>query len=91
MEAEGLAEAGEAGFAWATHFLDYRDDAGGVLDFHAFRDTVITNLTRGGVHPKDAQTLARHSTITLTMGRLRFKVRRDAVGSVTTFRSVFEL
>src|SRR5262249_28816116 len=38
-------------------------------DFHALRHTFITNLANGGVHPKVAQALARHSTITLTMDR----------------------
>ena len=47
----------------------YRDDAGRVVDFHALRHTFINNLVRGGVQPKVAQTLARHSTITLTMDR----------------------
>jgi integrase/recombinase XerD len=45
------------------------DEAGRVVDFHALRHTFITNLAAGGVHPKIAQTLARHSTITLTMDR----------------------
>jgi hypothetical protein len=36
--------------------------------FHALRMTFITNLTRSGVSPKTAQTLARHSDINLTMG-----------------------
>jgi len=49
--------------------IPYRDDAGQVFDFHGFRHTFITNLARGGVHPKTAQALARHSTITLTMDR----------------------
>src|SRR5581483_5553721 len=44
----------------------YRDAAGHVADFHALRHTFISNLARGGVHPKVAQQLARHSTITLT-------------------------
>jgi len=39
----------------------------GTVDFHSLRHTFITNLAHSGVHPKDAQTLARHSTITLTM------------------------
>ncbi len=39
----------------------------GSIDFHALRHTFVTALARSGVHPKDAQTLARHSTITLTM------------------------
>ena len=40
-----------------------------MADFHSFRHTFISNLARGGVHPKLAQALARHSTITLTMDR----------------------
>jgi len=50
-------------------FLVYRDDAGQVVDFHALRHTFVSNLARGGVHPKLAQALARHSDINLTMGR----------------------
>ena len=49
--------------------IAYRDDAGRVSDFHSLRHTFITNLAAGGVHPKIAQALARHSTITLTMDR----------------------
>src|SRR5262249_4907943 len=49
--------------------IPYRDDDGRVADFHSFRHTFISNLARGGVHPKVAQQLARHSTITLTMDR----------------------
>lgn len=40
-----------------------------VVDFHALRYTFITNLARSGVHPKMAQSLARHSDINLTMNR----------------------
>lgn len=43
--------------------------AEGVLDFHALRHTFITRLVLAGVSPKEAQTLARHSTITLTLDR----------------------
>jgi len=50
-------------------FLVFRDDAGRVLDFHAFHHTFITNLARAGVHPKQAQDLARHSDINLTLSR----------------------
>ncbi len=52
-----------------SSFLAYADESGHVIDFHALRHTFITNLARGGVHPKTAQSLARHSTITLTMDR----------------------
>jgi integrase len=59
-----------------SNFLLYRDDAGRVADFHALRHTFISNLASGGVHPKTAQRLARHSTITLTMDRYTH-LRRD--------------
>jgi hypothetical protein len=49
--------------------IAYRDAKGRVFDFHALRHQFISNLARGGVHPKEAQALARHSTITLTMDR----------------------
>ena len=42
---------------------------GRIADFHSLRHTFITNLVRGGVQPKVAQQLARHSTITLTLDR----------------------
>jgi len=45
-------------------------DADGLAyDFHALRHQFITDMVNAGVHPKDAQALARHSTITLTMDR----------------------
>jgi hypothetical protein len=49
------------------------------LDFHALRHTFLTNLARSGVHPKVAQALARHSTITLTMDRYTHTVLEDQV------------
>ena len=47
----------------------FRDASNEVVDFHALRHTFVTNLARGKVHPKVAQALARHSTITLTVDR----------------------
>jgi len=47
--------------------VDYEDETGRVADFHALRHTFISNLARAGVHPRNAQALARHSTIDLTM------------------------
>lgn len=58
-------------------FLLSRDESGQVVDFHALRHTFISNLARGGVHPKVAQTLARHSSITLTMDRYSHTVLGD--------------
>jgi len=48
--------------------IPYATDSG-YADFHSLRHTFISNLAAGGVHPKLAQQLARHSTITLTMDR----------------------
>ncbi|MBP89859.1 MAG: hypothetical protein CMJ64_24660 [Planctomycetaceae bacterium] len=50
-----------------SSFLTYMDADGRYADFHALRKTFITNLSRAGVSPKLAQTLARHSDINLTM------------------------
>ena len=51
----------------ASDFLKYRNSAGKFADFHALRHTFITNLGLANVSPKTAQTLARHSDISLTM------------------------
>lgn len=50
-----------------SSFLAYVNAEGCVADFHALRQTFITNLSRAGVSPKMAQSLARHSDINLTM------------------------
>jgi hypothetical protein len=52
-----------------TRRRDVRDEDGRVADFHCLRHAFIGNLLAGGVHPKNAPALARHSTIMLTMGR----------------------
>ncbi len=49
--------------------IPYVDESGRVFDFHALRHQFISNLAESGIHPKIAQQLARHSTITLTMDR----------------------
>jgi integrase len=51
-----------------SDFLSYCDENGLYADFHANRHTFITNLSRVGVKPRTAQSLARHSDIRLTMG-----------------------
>lgn len=50
-----------------TDFLSYRNEDGLFADFHSNRHLFITNLSRAGVSPKTAQTLARHCDIRLTM------------------------
>ena len=51
-----------------SDFLEYRDEKGMYADFHANRHMFITNLAKAGVHPKLAQSMARHSDVNLTMG-----------------------
>lgn len=53
-----------------------------VLDFHSLRHTFITNLARSNVHPKVAQKLARHSTITLTMDRYTHHYTDDEINAI---------
>lgn len=48
--------------------IPYRDAAGRVADFHALRHSYISDLVRRKVSVKVAQTLARHSTPSLTIG-----------------------
>ncbi len=40
---------------------------GRYADFHSLRHTYISNLARGGVHPRVAMELARHKKLELTM------------------------
>ncbi len=47
--------------------IPYVDESGRYGDFHALRHTFITNMVKSGISPKAAQSLARHSTIDLTM------------------------
>lgn len=65
-----ISEAGtdeEIKIRTQSDFLSYKNQSGLFADFHANRHTFITNLAKGGVSPKVAQTLARHSDIRLTM------------------------
>jgi integrase len=56
-------------FDLKTAGIPYQTEDGQVFDFHALRHQFISNLARAGVHPKAAQALDRHSTITLTLDR----------------------
>ncbi len=60
-----------------SSFLAYSDESGRVIDFHALRHNVHHEPCPRGVHPKTAQSLARHSTITLTMGPYTHSVVSD--------------
>ena len=62
--------------------IPYEDPEGRVFDFHALRHQFISNLAAAGVHPKMAQTLARHSSIGLTMDRYTHLAVADAAGAL---------
>jgi integrase len=67
--------------------IERLDDTGRIMDFHGLRHTFITLLADSGVHPNVAKTLARHSTITLTMDRyshVRLDDERKALESLPT-------
>jgi len=58
-----------------------------VADFHALRHTFISNMAGRGVHPKVAQSLARHSTIALTMDRYTHTAWQDMSDAVSQLPS----
>jgi len=68
----------------ASDYLCYRDAAGRVADFHSLRHTFISNLAAGGVHPKTAQRMARHSSIGLTMDRYTHLRREDLTDALAS-------
>ena len=67
-----------------SDFLAYQDRQGRFADFHANRHTFISNLTRAGVGPKMAQTLARHSDINLTMRIYTHVADEDRTAAIAT-------
>lgn len=65
--------------------VPYIDTHGRYADFHALRHTFITNMIKSGINPKAAQSLARHSTIDLTMNvytRLTISDQATAISSL---------
>lgn len=62
--------------------IPYRDSEERVIDFHGLRHTFLTHLASSGIHPKVAQVLARHSTITLTMDRYTHLQAIDVAGDL---------
>jgi integrase len=72
-----------------SDFLKIQTDEG-KLDFHALRHTFATMLAVSGVHPKNAQTLMRHSDINLTLSRYSHSQEdqlRAAVNALPEFES----
>jgi len=68
--------------------IAYVDAAGHVADFHSLRHSFISMLAAGGVHPKLAQTLARHSDINLTMSRYSHTVLSDEADALSVLPSL---
>jgi hypothetical protein len=52
-----------------SDFLVYVNNAGEVFNFHLFRNTFVSSIVDNVANVKVTQTLARHSTPTLTIGR----------------------
>jgi len=65
-----------------SSFLASVDHNGLYADFHSLRKTFITNLSRAGVSPKMAQSLARHSDINLTMNTYTMLAVQDQAAAV---------
>ena len=66
-------------------FLAYRDDGGLYADFHSLRHATGSMLAASGAHPKVAQSIMRHSTVELTLGRYSHLYRgqdADAVNAL---------
>jgi len=68
--------------------VPYQDASDRFADFHSLRHTFISNLARAGVHPKNAQALARHSTIDLTMNVYTHTVLGDLANAVESLPAV---
>ena len=62
--------------------IPYTDEMGRVFDFHSLRHQFISSLATAGVHPKVAQQLARHSTITLTLDRYTHLALGEVAGAL---------
>ena len=58
------------------------ETSAGVVDFHALRGAYISNLVSSGASVKTCQTLARHSTPTLTIGVYAKASLHDIAGAV---------
>lgn len=64
--------------------IEYKTDEG-YADFHSLRHSFVSALANAGVHPKQAQLLARHSTMEMTMKvytHLRLNDLAAAVGAL---------
>jgi len=65
-------------------FLRSRNSDGEHLDFHALRHSFLSRLGRAGASPKVMQSMARHSTVTLTMDRYAHVALHDLDAAVNS-------
>ena len=61
--------------------IDYETPSG-VIDFHALRATYVSHLVASGASVKTCQTLARHSTASMTIGIYAKASLHDVQGAV---------
>ena len=74
-----------------SQFLRYVTKDGEYADFHAFRHTYISGIVASGASVKTAQTLARHSSVELTVGRYSHTRLQDLQGAVESLPSLVTL
>ncbi len=75
-------------FDLAATGIPYADDSGRIADVHALRSAFVSALVRSGANVKTVQTLARHSSPTMTLGvyaRLDARDERDAIRALPSF------
>ncbi|MCL2306134.1 MAG: tyrosine-type recombinase/integrase [Planctomycetaceae bacterium] len=75
----------------ASDFLRHKNSAGKYADFHSLRHTFITNLVRAKVSPKAAQTLARHSDISLTMNVYTHITEEEQIEAINSLPGIASL
>jgi integrase len=68
--------------------IPYRDAEGRVADFHGLRHSYISLLAANGATPKEAQELARHSDIRLTMNTYTHVRLHDLASAVEALPSL---
>ncbi len=68
--------------------IPYVDAHGLYADFHSLRHTFITHMMKSGINPKTAQSLARHSTIDLTMNVYTSLTMTDQAAALNTLPGV---
>ena len=77
-----VQDARQRAAAEQSDVLAYVDREGRYADFHALRHSYISRIVQSGASAKTAQTLARHSTVQLTLGRYAHASLLDLASAV---------